>query len=1609
MALGNDRFHLIGETPHAHEREAIKFAREQLPDQDPYHLWGLVELYERSTGRTHEIDMLVIGHSAIYLVEAKSHPGQIDGDIVDWRWRPPDSDRVICLTPPFPGANHKAKVIRSRLERLVGRRARVPWVEALVFMSAPDLELKLTGDARTHVVTRGTFRDAIVHHRFPGAPENWRGQRINRPDMLEIVRACEELGFRPRKAKRYVGSYETQELLADGPGYQDRVAVHRTNPHMRAIARTYLVPDQTSVARRQQLLRAAERESHLLWDVRDHPNVLRMNDYVTGEAAPLGPTVLFDPFDRGVPLDEFLKNTPNLELHERYEIIEQVGRALAHCHRRSVVHGAVSPSAILVRRADVSPDGEPRGAIETRLYNFQLGVGGAADPTSHLTAFALDTSAVYQAPEVLENPGDRSPASDTYSLGAVAHLVFTGAPPGTTLVDVRQRLQRAGNLNPADVSGGEISAGICEAIALATELSVASRADSVEDWVELLLEGMTEPTEPFAAAAAASAPADVDPLDAPKGALLGAGDPAHPDEALRVLGFLGQGATSRVLQVRRVRLARDAEPTEIDGKDLALKISLEAVHDERLHAEADAIERFRDSHIVHLEERRVLAGRTCLLLGFAGEHTLQEHVSLNGTLDLTTASRLGEDLLHALEYLEEEARVVHRDIKPANLGVLSLNKQRLRLRLFDFSLASTSPTELNVGTSAYRDPFLPDRAAWDYAADRWSAAVTLHEMLTGARPSFGGSAMAPDAQLRLAAERFDPAARDRLVEFFTCALARQVTDRFQTAADMRHAWVASFEAPAPSLATAPSAAESPAPSGASEPTPAPTSPTAATQATVIDAPSTEPTPATPSDGAAQPSGTGVDAERAYTAADLDPIRPDTPIEALPLSPRARNALDRAGYSRAEELLALPENRLSAIRGVGRLVTREVLAFRNAWNEHAAPSAPSVEAFVPGFVPPSGSRPTLEPVVDGAFAAVLRDAGITILGLLAIAPRAQIEALAEKHGADANALRKALVKASGKTTSKHTAAQTAATSQTDTSGADDTLTNTGEALAPPPGGKTPAEWLDLLLPARPKYAEYVRGLYGLAAPFTGRLNVTMSEAATHFGCSRQNLYLAVGRARDTWAELDALDPLLLLVETIIRDAGGGLSLARAAEAIAALPPSETLVPSREPDPGLARAQAAALFRVAAELEKDETDSIRVLRLTAGAEADASPDAASDAKPGERLFVVATQEHGDAIRRLAKAADRLAARSVLASPDQVQQDLAEAAKGSPFASLDPARLVALAADASGAAACSSRLEIYPRGMSVERALELVHSSGIFRHGLRPEHVLARVRARFPDAAPLPPRPALDALVGAFGLVWDPEQLHYTTRSAHLHTSLSTELHSHTQIGTTSVAPSRPSGVPPSAPRRAPTPAKKVDAHARKSREFDEQLRIAVDRRLFRVVGVNVNHALLAERALAARLGVTPTALDTELLRMLSVKMREFEVDEADVHDIDREGPGGPDWGEFCGLVASAADALADRLFPREGQAAPEEREDAPPLLLTRPGLIARYELGDFLTRLVTASQASDARATFLLVPQFDERGVPHINRTFPIENARGAALHLPFAWVQDHLPTPDRGAA
>jgi hypothetical protein len=68
----------VGETPYPHEAEGIAFAFAELDTMANCHARALVDLLDPSSSRLHEIDLLVIGYHALYLVELKHYTGRLD-------------------------------------------------------------------------------------------------------------------------------------------------------------------------------------------------------------------------------------------------------------------------------------------------------------------------------------------------------------------------------------------------------------------------------------------------------------------------------------------------------------------------------------------------------------------------------------------------------------------------------------------------------------------------------------------------------------------------------------------------------------------------------------------------------------------------------------------------------------------------------------------------------------------------------------------------------------------------------------------------------------------------------------------------------------------------------------------------------------------------------------------------------------------------------------------------------------------------------------------------------------------------------------------------------------------------------------------------------------------------------------------------------------------------------------------------------------------------------------------------------------------------------------------------------------------------------------------
>lgn len=766
MDAASPRWHEITTSEFPWEREALAFVRERLPDHEPYRAWSNFE-FIADDGSINEVDLLVLAPKGFYFVEIKSAPGVVEGDAGAWTWR--SDGRARTTDNPLLLADRKARklVTLLRHQPALQHKVRAPFLEAHVFLSHPDVDCRVVEVLRDRVHLRdaGAGRDerpgivAALTRWSAGTPPR---TRLDRPVAKAVTRAMQEAGIRRSQRARRVGDYRLDELLVEGPGYQDWTAHHAAIEGERARVRIYGVPAAATDDDRARLRRAARREYQILRDVQ-HEGILAARTYTEHE---LGPALVFEHRDGSRRFDHWLaERGRRLDIDTRLDLLRQIAEALRHAHAKRLVHRALSPQSVLV----VDPDA-PRPRI--RIFNWQTAARreldtGAAGPVtegaSRLGPLVDDAALVYLAPEAVTDRATSGEPIDVFSLGAIAWRLFTGVPPASSLVEMTARLQNEQGLRISSVLDGA-SESLQDLVRRATHPEVTARLDSVGGFLEQLERFEDEITQPVEQPR-------TDPVDArPKDEL------AH---GLVVKRRLGRGSTALALLVER------------DGREQVLKVALSPDRNDRLETEAAVLRDLRHQNVVELYDVLRFGDRVGLLMARAGDATLADRLREEGRLHLELLERFGEDLLATVDWLEQKG-IPHRDIKPDNLGAAKLGNQ-LHLVLFDFSLARTPAENILAGTRHYLDPFLQTRVPprWDTHAERFAAAVTLYQMSTGALPRWGDGQSEPavlDCEATIDSDAFEPATREGMTRFFGKALRRDYRERFDNAQEMLRAW-----------------------------------------------------------------------------------------------------------------------------------------------------------------------------------------------------------------------------------------------------------------------------------------------------------------------------------------------------------------------------------------------------------------------------------------------------------------------------------------------------------------------------------------------------------------------------------------------------------------------------------------------------------------------------------------------------------------------------------------------------------------------------------------------------------------------------------------------------
>jgi serine/threonine protein kinase len=863
------------------EQDGLDHIRKLMPGTEPHRAWATFS-FTASSGRINECDLLIAVPGGPYLLELKGHPGNVVNNGDTWSIGQPGTHRVRTLRNPLHLTDLKTKELKGRLEwaaKQLHIGQRVPRVEPAVFLSARGLHADLDEVQSTRVYGRDDDSTGLpwIWRDLLSRPPQRESQRVTPEFSRQLPNLLAKVGLRVSTAHLRFGDDWTLQPnpLDAGPTWEDRLAERKGLVREAGRVRIYLTAQQSTEEQRQSVERAARREYQVLQGIthRGIAQAVQIQDHQGG------PAILFKHQATDVRLDSYLAvHGQRLSPEVRLDLVRQLAEAVRYAHSRSLYHRTLAARSIYVSAKDNG------SAPVLRIIDWQAAardfdttgmssIGYTSLPGDHIG----DAAEVYLAPE-FETPFADPVDLDVFGLGSLSYLIITGQPPATRRTSLIERLTTEHGLHPYAVSDS-ISDALDELIFHATRTDIADRLDSADAFLDGL-----DRVEQDSPVPEVTTPR-IDPLTAMPGQAV--------DGDWVVERVLGTGATARALLVARTHEDENGEPRQ---ERRVFKIALDEGKAERLRAEAAALALVGGGVVVKLlGGPRTLGERTALDLEYAGGEdlagrTLGARLRSEGQLTYHELERFGSDLLTALDQLAAKG-VRHRDLKPDNFGVFQRADRSKQLMLFDFSLANVSERDIKAGTRGYLDPLLGTvrRPVFDDHAERYSAAVTLHEMASAVRPVWGDGMTDPrttnDETPVIAAELFEPALRDGLTRFFLRAFHRDADRRFDTFRQMEDVWRAVFIS------------------------------------ADADAPVT--TPAT----------VGIEQESLAELRDAHAAaaKLDTPLEAAGLSPRAVSVARGFEATTVVELLRVRLHEIAKARGAGALARKELNRRHKQWS------------------------------------------------------------------------------------------------------------------------------------------------------------------------------------------------------------------------------------------------------------------------------------------------------------------------------------------------------------------------------------------------------------------------------------------------------------------------------------------------------------------------------------------------------------------------------------------------------------------------------------------------------------------------------------------------------
>ncbi|MFD5552634.1 nuclease-related domain-containing protein [Streptomyces sp. NPDC127068] len=173
--------------------------------------------------------------AGLFLIEIKSHPGELRNTGSTWSFR--GTDRVRTINNPLHFNDAKSKDLRSQLQwaarKLYQSDRMVPRIEPAVFLSAPDLVSGLNEVQRIRVYGRDDGASGLnrIWQDFlglpPDRPERRVTQEFSRHRLPQLLKA---IGIRPSTGHLRLGDAWKMEPhpLDAGASWEDRLPRRRS-------------------------------------------------------------------------------------------------------------------------------------------------------------------------------------------------------------------------------------------------------------------------------------------------------------------------------------------------------------------------------------------------------------------------------------------------------------------------------------------------------------------------------------------------------------------------------------------------------------------------------------------------------------------------------------------------------------------------------------------------------------------------------------------------------------------------------------------------------------------------------------------------------------------------------------------------------------------------------------------------------------------------------------------------------------------------------------------------------------------------------------------------------------------------------------------------------------------------------------------------------------------------------------------------------------------------------------------------------------------------------------------------------------------------------------